>query len=178
MDDPQVVVYVVVDEPNVPEQADSTYPQVLFRKIATELFPYLGLYPTEAVDPQMLAYLGITEDDIVQGGRAAAQTFDCFDSSGRYYSDAYVNQDMVAVDGNGNPLDGVTVNAEEGTVTDAKGNVKQVDLGRDENIDPVADNPDVAAPPAEGSQEEAAWAGVTDEDLAPAGDGAQQEAAP
>ena len=39
IDDPKVVLYVVIDEPNVAEQADSTYPQVLFRQIATELFP-------------------------------------------------------------------------------------------------------------------------------------------
>ncbi|MCR4960231.1 MAG: hypothetical protein K6A74_02165, partial [Lachnospiraceae bacterium] len=146
MDDPEVVIYVVVDEPNVYQQADSTFAQTLFRKIATEVFPYMGLYPTETVSPDLLAYLGITEADIVKGGRAASTTFDCFDSSGRYYSNAYVNKDMIVVDQNGNPLDGVVVDVEAQTVTDAKGNVKQVDLSKEEKIDPVAENPDIATP--------------------------------
>ena len=168
MDDPKVVIYVVVDEPNVYQQADSSYAQVLFRKIATEVFPYMGLYPTETVSPDLLAYLGLTEDDIVQGGRAAAETFDCFDSSGRYYSHAYVNEDMVAVDSEGNPLDGVVVNVEEQTVTDAKGNVKQIDLKITERVDPVAENPDIATPPEANADEgngDTVWAGVTHEDL-------------
>ena len=175
MDDPQVVIYVVVDEPNVPMQADSTYAQTLFRKIATEVFPYMGLYPTETVSPQLLSYLGITEDDIVQGSRTASQTFDCFDSSGVYYSGAYVNDDLVVVDSNGKPLDGVILDVEAGTVTDSKGNVKQVDIDVKERLDPVADNPDIASPPYESSDQERAdtvWAGITDEDLA---DTAQEE---
>ena len=168
MDDPQVVIYVVVDEPNVYQQADSTFAQTLFRKIATEVFPYMGLYPTETVSPDLLSYLGLTENDIVQGGHTAAETFDCFDSAGQYYTNAHVNSDMVVVDANDHPIDGVTVNVEEGTVTDAKGNVKNVDLTVEEPVDPVADNPDIASPPeapAEDGDPDTVWAGVTNEDL-------------
>src|SRR5699024_4755508 len=59
INDPEVVVYVVIDEPNVANQADSSYPQILFRQIATELFPYLGLYPTEEITDQLLMELGM-----------------------------------------------------------------------------------------------------------------------
>ena len=48
LDDPQVLVYVVVDEPNVEEQDNSIYAQFIARRIFTELFPYMGLYPDES----------------------------------------------------------------------------------------------------------------------------------
>ena len=168
MDDPQVVIYVVVDEPNVPEQADSSYAQILFREIATEVFPYMGLYPTEAVSPDLLAYLGLSESDIVKGGRQATDTFDCFDAYGIYYSKAFVNSDGAVESSDGKILEGIEVNEEEGTITDAKGNVKQVDFGKDEEEDPVAENPDIALPPdttAENTDDGTVWAGVTHEDL-------------
>lgn len=47
LDDPQVVVYVVVDEPNAASQADSRYPQYLSRKIMEKLLPYLNIFPDE-----------------------------------------------------------------------------------------------------------------------------------
>ena len=168
MNDPQVVIYVVVDEPNVPEQADSTYAQLLFRRIATEVFPYLGLYPTENVTPDLLAFLNMDESEIVKGGDVISDTFDCFDSYGRYYTSAFVNDKMQVVDSNGNVLEGLTVDEEAGTVTDALGNVKKVKLQREEEIDPVAENPDIATPlqeNAEDGKSDTVWAGVTDEDL-------------
>ena len=45
MDDPEVVVYVYVDEPQVADQAHSTYAQEVARDIMKDIFPYLGIYP-------------------------------------------------------------------------------------------------------------------------------------
>lgn len=42
-ENPEVVVYIVVDEPNVPGQASSSYATELSSKIMTEIFPYLGI---------------------------------------------------------------------------------------------------------------------------------------
>ena len=42
-ENPEVVVYVVVDEPNVPGQASSSYATELSSNIMTEIFPYLGI---------------------------------------------------------------------------------------------------------------------------------------
>ena len=50
LEDPEVVVYVVIDEPNVENQADSTYPQLVAKEIFTELLPYLNIYPDETED--------------------------------------------------------------------------------------------------------------------------------
>jgi stage V sporulation protein D (sporulation-specific penicillin-binding protein) len=44
VDDPQVVVYVVVNEPNVEDQSSSAASSYIFADIAEELFPYLNIY--------------------------------------------------------------------------------------------------------------------------------------
>lgn len=47
---PQVVLYVVVDEPNAEDQADSKFPQYIAQGILSELLPYMNIEPDEAVD--------------------------------------------------------------------------------------------------------------------------------
>lgn len=42
-ENPQVVVYVVVDEPNVANQASCSYAMQLSADIMREIFPYLGI---------------------------------------------------------------------------------------------------------------------------------------
>ena len=168
IDDPKVVLYVVIDEPNVAEQADSTYPQVLFRQIATELFPYMGIYPSEPVTDDLLQYLGITIDETVKNEVKSA-TFQCFDSSGILYNDAAINKDGEVIDASGNVIDGCTADLEKGIVTDGYGNEIEVDISAllDEDIDPTADNPDIAAPPeaVEGDgQDDTTWTGASSGD--------------
>lgn len=48
MDDPEVVVYVIVDEPKVEDQAHSTYAQEVVRDIMKEILPFLGVYRDES----------------------------------------------------------------------------------------------------------------------------------
>ena len=48
VEEPQVIVYVVVDEQNAEEQADSKYPQYIAQGILSELLPYLNVEPDEA----------------------------------------------------------------------------------------------------------------------------------
>ncbi|MGI6051641.1 MAG: peptidoglycan D,D-transpeptidase FtsI family protein [Bilifractor sp.] len=55
LDDPQVVVYVTVDEPNTDAQETTVYAMSIARNIMVELLPYLGIYPDED---------GYTLDDI------------------------------------------------------------------------------------------------------------------
>ena len=55
IDDPQVVVYVVIDEPNVEDQAHSTYAQEVFASIMKEILPYMNIYPTESVTQEQPA---------------------------------------------------------------------------------------------------------------------------
>lgn len=44
-DEPQVVCYVIVDEPNTESQAHSTFAQQLFSDIMADSLPFLGVYP-------------------------------------------------------------------------------------------------------------------------------------
>lgn len=46
-DEPQLVIYAVVDEPNAKDQAHSTYAQNLVREILEEALPYLNIYQDE-----------------------------------------------------------------------------------------------------------------------------------
>ncbi len=46
-ENPQLVIYVIVDEPNAEEQAHSTYAQNIAREILEEILPYMNLYPDE-----------------------------------------------------------------------------------------------------------------------------------
>ncbi len=46
-DDPQVVVYVVVDRPNVADQPHSTFAQDLAKGIFTEVLPYMQIFRSE-----------------------------------------------------------------------------------------------------------------------------------
>ena len=46
-ENPQIVCYVVIDEPNVGYQAQSKYAAVLCKDILTEVLPYMGIFQTE-----------------------------------------------------------------------------------------------------------------------------------
>ena len=46
-DDPQVVIYVVVDRPNVALQDNARYATVIVRNILTEVLPYMNIFMTE-----------------------------------------------------------------------------------------------------------------------------------
>ncbi len=46
-DNPQVAIYVVVDEANSADQAHSYYAQSIAREILKEALPYMGIYPDE-----------------------------------------------------------------------------------------------------------------------------------
>ena len=50
---PEVVIYVVIDEPNAEEQADSKYPQYVAQGIMSELLPYLNIAPDETEDGEV-----------------------------------------------------------------------------------------------------------------------------
>ncbi|MDO5702240.1 MAG: penicillin-binding transpeptidase domain-containing protein [Lachnospiraceae bacterium] len=54
--DPKVVIYCIVDEPNVLDQADNRYPQWIARDILKVILPYMGIYPDEQSNPSN-AYL-------------------------------------------------------------------------------------------------------------------------
>jgi stage V sporulation protein D (sporulation-specific penicillin-binding protein) len=59
-DDPQLVIYCVVDEPNVDDEAHSSYAQNIVREILKEVLPYMNIYPDEELT-------GANEDLTISG---------------------------------------------------------------------------------------------------------------
>ena len=47
VDDPQLMIYCFVDEPNSPDQPHSTFAQNIVREILEEVLPYMNIYPDE-----------------------------------------------------------------------------------------------------------------------------------
>ena len=89
VDDPQVVIYVVVDEPNTDNQATSSYPQYIAQGIMSELLPYLNIAPDEISN----GYLPETE--VWEGLQGHLQNPSGID----------INSDGNLIDGDGNLID-------------------------------------------------------------------------
>lgn len=53
-DNPEVVLYVVVDEPNAEKQSSSSFAQEIWKNIMKEALPYLNIYPTEEIPEDMM----------------------------------------------------------------------------------------------------------------------------
>ena len=48
VENPELVIYCIVDEPNVEDQPHSTFAQNIVREILEEILPYMNIYPDEA----------------------------------------------------------------------------------------------------------------------------------
>ena len=89
VDDPQVLLYVVVDEPNTEDQADSKYPQYIAQGILSELLPYLNVTPDESED----------------GSVPETELWEKFKGNLVDVSGSSVDEQGNLVDGNGNRVD-------------------------------------------------------------------------
>lgn len=71
IDNPKYVIYVVIDEPNVEKQSDSTQATVLAQKIMADIMPYMNIYQTnneqtgEVTDPEQYEPGGFIEGENV-----------------------------------------------------------------------------------------------------------------
>lgn len=61
-DNPKVLVYVVIDEPHVADQAHSTYASQVFQKIMSETLPYLDVFSDTEIEASSLPDAGILPD--------------------------------------------------------------------------------------------------------------------
>lgn len=66
---PEVLVYVVIDEPNTDDQAHSTYASQVFSQIMGEILPYLNVFP-DALDGESdpLVPDPVTDSEGINGG--------------------------------------------------------------------------------------------------------------
>lgn len=77
-ENPQMVIYVVVDEPNVAMQADSSIATKMASRIMTKILPFLSIYPEDKTATDV-ATQGATQD--VQTTNKAQQSTDKQDAA-------------------------------------------------------------------------------------------------
>lgn len=106
-DNPQALVYVVIDEPHVEDQAHSSYASGVFSQIMGDILPYLNVFPTtdipkadQAIQSQLPQQEGITENTETSGGTELPQETE--GETKTYDTEEYVPQEN---EENGGSLD-------------------------------------------------------------------------
>lgn len=81
VDDPEVVVYVAVDEPNVESQPHSSYAMEIAKGIFTEILPYMNIFRTEELSEEQIEELkelniipSTSENSIPEDGDTSLET--------------------------------------------------------------------------------------------------------
>lgn len=92
-DNPEVVIYVVIDEANVEDQGTSSYVLELSKKIMSEAFPYLNITTMEG-------YTGTTKGAVPNEQLQQQTEYQDFDAN---YEDTYDKPDGAYIDENYNP---------------------------------------------------------------------------
>lgn len=99
-EDPQVLVYVVIDEPQVEYQASSSYASKVFSDIVKEILPYMNIFPTvdipdapAEVQSQLPQSEGITENTQNQGTGESKEA-ETQPETKVYETDEYVPDEM------------------------------------------------------------------------------------
>ena len=97
-DDPQVLVYVVIDEPDTDDQAHSSYASGLFAKIMGDILPYMNIFPnqdlpdiSDEVQNQLPQQEGITDNrQDENNGTTNGETESAPEETKVYETDEYI----------------------------------------------------------------------------------------
>ena len=89
VEEPQVVIYVVIDEPNVEDQASCVYAQYVAQAILSEMLPYMNIQPDESTD----------------GTIPETELWENFSGYANNVSNSQIDENGNLVDGNGNLID-------------------------------------------------------------------------
>lgn len=95
LDNPEVLVFVVIDEPNVPDQATSRYVLELSQKIMSQAFPYLNVTTIDGYVSSETMPVPQTEEE-----NTTPEEYVSFDAA---YEDTYDNYDGAYIDENYDP---------------------------------------------------------------------------
>ena len=52
VEDPQIVCYFIIDEPNIPDQDDASQATIMAHNVLLEVLPYMGIYPIQLVEEE------------------------------------------------------------------------------------------------------------------------------
>ena len=74
-DDPQILVYVCIDTPNLPgeEQAHSTFATEVFQKILTDILPYMNVFPDTEIPEEVDESLANQEEGITNNNEGGLE---------------------------------------------------------------------------------------------------------
>ena len=95
-EEPQVLVYVVIDEPDVEEQAHSSFASNVFSQIMGDILPYLNIFPTqdvpvdETLQSQLPAQEGLTDNTGESEGEASGEGETQAPEKPPYETDEYI----------------------------------------------------------------------------------------
>lgn len=146
LNDPQVVVYVVVDEPNAGSQADSRYPQYLYRKIMEQLLPYLNIFQDEEEQTTLKAVRILDEMMVYNYNQQVAKnttTTDAAQTAGNTTDTTQTDATGTAQNTTGDTTETDTTTNPAGTTTGAADFTNDPDAQAPQE----ADNTDLAVPP-------------------------------
>ena len=146
LNDPQVVVYVVVDEPNAGSQADSRYPQYLYRKIMEQLLPYLNIFQDEEEQTTLKAVRILDEMMVYNYNQQVAKNTTATDAA----QTAGNTTDTTQTDATGTAQNTAGDTTETDTTTNTAGTTTgAADFTNDPDAQAPqeADNTDLAVPP-------------------------------
>ena len=146
LNDPQVVVYVVVDEPNAGSQADSRYPQYLYRKIMEQLLPYLNIFQDEEEQTTLKAVRILDEMMTYNYNQQVAKnttTTDAAQTAGNTTDTTQTDATGTAQNTTGDTTETDTTTNTAGTTTGAADFTNDPDAQAPQE----ADNTDLAVPP-------------------------------
>ena len=146
LNDPQVVVYVVVDEPNAGSQADSRYPQYLYRKIMEQLLPYLNIFQDEEEQTTLKAVRILDEMMVYNYNQQVAKnttTIDAAQTAGNTTGTTQTDATGTAQNTTGDTTETDTTTNTAGTTTGAADFANDPDAQAPQE----ADNTDLAVPP-------------------------------
>ena len=146
LSDPQVVVYVVVDEPNAGSQADSRYPQYLYRKIMEQLLPYLNIFQDEEEQTTLKAVRILDEMMVYNYNQQVAKnttTTDAAQTAGNTTDTTQTDATGTAQNTTGDTTETDTTTNTAGTTTGAADFTNDPDAQAPQE----ADNTDLAVPP-------------------------------
>lgn len=145
VEDPQLVIYCVVDEPNAEEQYHSTFAQNIVREILEEVLPYMNIYRDEATT-------GIHSGWDIKGEEAGALAM-----TDIVNTELPVEDGLTDVPNTTDQLPGNEEGADAGIAPEGDGTLPPADTGGTSDAPPAegGENPPAegtgGSPPAEGA---------------------------
>lgn len=145
-DDPQVLVYVVIDTPNLPgeEQAHSSFAIEVFQKILSDILPYMNVFPDTEIPEEVDESLANQEEGITNKNEGGLEPTE---GSGEGTTEEPTEPET---DEAGNIIEPETEPDEEMIPFEGGLGLPEVDFGTAMTIDPIPDGVTSVAAPGPG----------------------------